>query len=193
MCPYSYFDYLLSLQTHAHTYTHTCTPQVSLSFLSAVALSLSQEFRYNNTFPKLTFNPSKQITVEIPHPSMSRNVFMVTHTDIHTHIHTNTLAHPYFYRTSLSEPKQTVRGICLFMTLLEKSVSSISIIGTISQCYGVTGIDVQCVYVCVCVKQSVHSYHTDELMEIDLPDKLTWLKITIVFFFRYSPCYLTLC
>lgn len=91
-------------QSHKHT-VHTCTYtqpittailitcyrrrhtlQVSLSVLPA--LSLSQEFRYNNIFPNLTFNPSKQITVEIPHLSISWNVFIVESTHRHTHAHT---------------------------------------------------------------------------------------------------------
>ena len=67
--------WLLSCGVDTHTHTHTHTLGVSVSPRSCT-LSLSQEFRYNNTFPKLTFNPSKQITVEIPHPSMSGNVFM---------------------------------------------------------------------------------------------------------------------
>lgn len=51
----------------------------------------------------------------------------------------------------LSEPIQTVRGICLFAILLEKTASSISIIGTISQTPWVAWIGVP-VSLCVCMR-----------------------------------------
>ena len=90
-----------------HMDTQCITPAISITCyhcghtlqVSQSVFLLSEEFRYNNTFPKLTFNLSKQITVEIPpHPSIRRNVFMATFTHWHTrtahaHIHSDFTDH----------------------------------------------------------------------------------------------------
>lgn len=85
----------------------------------ALTLSDSQDLKFNNTFPKLTLILSKKTKqLEISYSFTSSNVFVVTHR-LQTYTHRVLV----YYGTFIPEPIPTVRGMRLFVILLEKTAS----------------------------------------------------------------------
>lgn len=73
---------------------------------------------------KIDINSIKKKQLEISYPFRSSNVFLVSHTHTQTaNIHTYTHRVLAYYRTFLPEPIPTVRGMRLFVILLEKTAS----------------------------------------------------------------------
>lgn len=85
----------------------------------ALTLSDSQDLKFNNTFPKLTLILSKKNKqLEISYSFTSSNAFVVTHR-LQTYTHRVLV----YCGTFLPEPIPTVRGMRLFVILLEKTAS----------------------------------------------------------------------